>query len=132
MIREWATDEVVELTGVTRCCLEHWVTEGVVKQGNSGELESLRWNYSDLMDVCLSQKLRDFGFPLDKISEIIDGFDDAIEGTLNLYLVGNEEETHWIEHSWPEVSSLIPTYHDHICIRISDIIRDLNYRLESR
>lgn len=125
MIKGFTTDEVVELTGATVRQLDDWATAGLLKQGGFGG-----WGYMDMLTVSLIQKLEDFGFPLDKISEIIDGFDDAIEGTLNLYLVGNEKETHWIEHRWPESYPLLPTCQDPICIRVSDIIRDLNTRLK--
>ena len=116
MIKGFTTDEVVELTGATVRQLDDWATAGLLKQGGFGG-----WGYMDMLTVSLIQKLEDFGVPFGKISEIINRFDDAIEGTLNLYLVGNEEEIHWIEHSWPESFTLLPTDQDHISIKVSSL-----------
>ena len=136
MKSRWSTAEVSALTNTTKRQLNHWVTRRVVKPLPTGTGNNLEWSYLDLIGVSIIKELRDFGLPLSRIKPVIDGLDDAIDGTVNLYLVVSQEDFYCIDYSWTEYINsenpphLRPDTESHLVISISYIMSELNYRLE--
>ncbi len=137
MKSRWSTAEVSALTNTTKRQLNHWVTRRVVKPLPTGTGNNLEWSYLDLIGVSIIKELRDFGLPLSRIKPVIDGLDDAIDGTINLYLVVSQEDFYWIDYSWTEhvnsenTPTVRPSEQSHISISIGYIMSELKYRLET-
>lgn len=137
MKSRWSTAEVSALTNTTKRQLNHWVTRRVVKPLPTGTGNNLEWSYLDLIGVSIIKELRDFGLPLSRIKPVIDGLDDAIDGTINLYLVVSQEDCYWIDHNWAyfngprSTSDQRGAEQSHISISIGYIMSELKYRLET-